>query len=423
MREVPHLLAVLPSESLAALLAVSTTHRRQVHDHVQSIKIYRRDGGDVFTMICGSWPRLSSWQLLLTPDEECSTLHCKLPIPSNAAMGNMVKYHRDLTSLQLMHGETGAAAMRQICQADWPHLRSFCLYRVKLSAAAIQAIPPGSCSELRSLKFYYTQLNEAALAHLAAMLWPKLRKICLVNVGMNVATCMPLCSGMSRRLRELHLEEGNISVSMLHHLGQASWPSLIRLTLRSNTAEWGAAAGLHIAQADWASRLEEVDLSSISLRAPFMRQLVRSQWPQLRQLHLHSVSTDAITIAHLAKAEWPLLEEFQMTQGVIDLFGLHSLLTGNWQRLQRMYISADLRDAAMFDLLTSGSSAYQIGDWRHKIVVGFSLCVTLSSDSDAEHEVFCHGCLPTGLTVHLPSLTRIGIFHNQSQYLMSCWSQ
>ena len=417
IHEVPHLLDVLPSESLAALLAVSTTHRRQVHDHVQSIKIYLVAGCDVDTMIRGSWPRLNSWQLLLTPHAQCSTwahLQCKLPLPSKAAIGNMVKYHRNLTTLQLEQGKISAAAMRQICQADWPHLRSFCLCRVKLSTAAVQALPPGCWPELRSLRFFYIQLDEAALAHLAAMLWPKLRKIRLSNTGMNVASCVQLCGGMTQRLHELHLEEDNISVAVLRHLGCASWPSLTRLTLRSNTVEWGSAAGLHIAQGDWADRLEELHLSCISLRAPFMRQLVRAEWPRLRQLHLYNVSTDAITIAHLAKAEWPLLEEFEMTQSVTDLFGLHSLLMGNWQRLQRMSISADLRDAAMFRLLTSESSAHQIAAWRHKIVAGYRICVTLSLTSDPEHEMFCHGCLPTGLTAHLPSLIRIGIFHQQS---------
>ena len=60
MHEVPHLLDVLPSEFLAVLLAVSTTHRRQVHDYVRSIKIYLSDADDVDTMICSQWPRLNS---------------------------------------------------------------------------------------------------------------------------------------------------------------------------------------------------------------------------------------------------------------------------------------------------------------------------------------------------------------------------
>ncbi len=59
--QVPRLLELMPSECLAALIATSTTHRRQVHDCVTSITLSH--SAHASHLISCRWPRLVKWTI------------------------------------------------------------------------------------------------------------------------------------------------------------------------------------------------------------------------------------------------------------------------------------------------------------------------------------------------------------------------
>jgi len=59
--QVPRLLELMPSECLAALIATSTAHRRQVHDCVTSIIL--SNSTHASHLISCRWPRLVKWTI------------------------------------------------------------------------------------------------------------------------------------------------------------------------------------------------------------------------------------------------------------------------------------------------------------------------------------------------------------------------
>ena len=92
MHEVPQLLDMLPSKLLAALLAVDSRHRRQVHDHVRHVTLPGQHkaavDAAVKTFVCGTWTRLARWQIRQNHGRNalraCVAVTVSLPCLSNA---------------------------------------------------------------------------------------------------------------------------------------------------------------------------------------------------------------------------------------------------------------------------------------------------------------------------------------------------
>lgn len=95
------LLELMPSESLAALLAVSRQHRRQVHEHVRYITV--PDQEHIQTLVRGTWPRLVVWHVgglrgCIGP------WRCSLPNASDAAVLLLAKGHWLVSQQVILEG-------------------------------------------------------------------------------------------------------------------------------------------------------------------------------------------------------------------------------------------------------------------------------------------------------------------------------
>ena len=146
--EVPLLRNTLPSESLAALLAVSQAHRSQVHDIVQHIVV--SDAAHTQTLVSGTWPSLLTWKLsdsLNIHPAAIDATCCTLRYANDAVLLLLAKrYFHTLRHLSLNSGSITAAGIAQLNCASWSHcLESCSLYGTDLPLRMYRrsAVVPG----------------------------------------------------------------------------------------------------------------------------------------------------------------------------------------------------------------------------------------------------------------------------------------
>ena len=137
LHEVPLLLDLIPTDSLAALLAVNQKHRRQIHEYVRHIAVPDQD--HVQTLVNGTWPSLVSWYfgrssimrlypiawapLVYSPPTRYSVRNA-----SDAAVSLLVKGHApEMQHVTLKEGFISPAGIAQLHQAGWNRLQSCCL--------------------------------------------------------------------------------------------------------------------------------------------------------------------------------------------------------------------------------------------------------------------------------------------------------
>ena len=138
MPEVPHLLDVMPSSSLAALLAVSQTHRRQIHEHVRHIAV--PDQVHSKTLVTGTWPRLQKWWIgdsLDSAGTQTATYY-SLSNANDAALLLLAKgCLPSVTHLSLSKGSISAAGIAQL-HDKWRYLERCSFDGFERGSAAIQ---------------------------------------------------------------------------------------------------------------------------------------------------------------------------------------------------------------------------------------------------------------------------------------------
>ncbi len=129
--QVPRLLELMPSECLAALIATSTAHRRQVHDCVTSIIL--SNSTHASHLISCRWPRLVKWTRTATC---CKIYMSRVTAASVLAKVSMLRKWR----LELDYLQLSAAVAAEIAKGDWPSLVALYFWHAKLTRAVLQEL-------------------------------------------------------------------------------------------------------------------------------------------------------------------------------------------------------------------------------------------------------------------------------------------
>lgn len=359
LHEVPLLLELIPSDSLAALLAVNQTHRRQIHEHVRHIVL--PDQEHIQTLVNGSWPSLVSWHLgdsmLLQPH----TSFCSSPTrysshnASDAAVSLLIKgYAPEMQDVTLSDGSITAAGIAQLHRAGWNRLQSCCLRRVELTSAAIQALC--RCADtwlLEQLDLSHNPLDAVAMSHLRAASWPRLQDLDLSNTGLSQEAFQQLC--LSTRV------SNNSSSSSGSSSGSSRGRCIGRCSSMCCTRCWPAWSQQHTGLGGtcltgepwhrWTCHLKRLDLSHNSLTASSIEQLTKMPWPCLEKLFIQHTSIDVDAMTHLACMRWNRLLLVDISGLAVAAPALQVLLKARLKAELCYSFTVNLRDKAVFKQL------------------------------------------------------------------------
>ena len=294
VHEVPHLLDAMPSQSLAALVAVSRTHRRQVHAHVKHIAV--PDRGHVEQLVQGNWPRLLTWQIgariRVFPAVSSEVIRdYSLPNASDAAVALLAKGHLSkLRNLQLWGGSISAASIAQMRYAGWSSLQTCSLHSVGLSSAAIQAFCAHPWPFMERLDLSGNQMDPADVTHLSRADWSCLRELDLSCTGLRHEGYHQLSFNYWPVLRELHVSGNNLRNVSTALLAQLPGPAR-QVVGRSDLTCRGSC------------RLKQINLSGNSLTLAGAEQLTQSYWPQLEWLY-HRNTSRTVAMPNTVVLNW-----------------------------------------------------------------------------------------------------------------------
>lgn len=308
LHEVPMLLELLPSKSLAALLAVSRQQRTQIYEHVRHITV--PDQEHIQTLVRGAWLRLVVWHV-------GGLMGCigvwrySLPNASDAAVSLLAKGFRrsELGELQLDRGSISAAGIAQLHHAF--ALRSCSLYSVGLSSAALQAFCALAWSQLRWLDLSGNKMDSAAISHLGDAFWPHLKELDLSCTALSDKALSLLCHFSST---------DNSSWPALTHL-YASGNSMrhLRLPLLLMPTDRRQLCRLLGREAtSWACQIQFLDLSDNNLTPSAIKELTSTYWPYLRHLCLKHTTTDIMISAMSYLDEGRGLSEWDVSGVAVD---------------------------------------------------------------------------------------------------------
>lgn len=346
LHEVPMLLELLPSESLAALLAVSRQYRTQIHEHVRYIAV--PDQEHIQTLVRGTWPRLAVWHV-----GGCQGLMAcigvwryTLPNASDAAVSLLAKGHwPQLGEMQLDRGSISAAGIAQLHHTF--ALRSCSLYSVGLTSAALQAFCALAWSQLRWLDLSGNKMDVAAISYLGAAFWPHLKELDLSCTALSDKAFLLLCHFSST--------------------DNSSWPALTHLYVSGNrmrhlrlplllmpTDRHQVCTLLGSGTTSWACQMQFLDLSDNNLTPSAIKELTGTYWPHLRHLCLKHTTIDIMisAMSHCDEGRWPMMSELDLSGVAVDAAALQVLLTG-FKKLDHLHLTANLRNAAVYQQLVA----------------------------------------------------------------------
>ena len=347
----------MPTDSLAALLAVNQKHRRQIHEHVRHIAV--PDQEHIQTLVNGTWPSLVTWHLSQSvrlhpyawaPHYYSPTRYSVINT-SDAAVSLLIKgYAPDMQHVTLQEGSISPAGIAQLHHAGWNRLQSCCLRSVKLSFAAIQALC--RCADtwlfLERLDLSHNQLDAAAMSHLRAASWPCLQELDLSCTGLSQEAFQQLCL-LSRSSKH----SGSCGCSSMC-CSSRCWPG-------HNTG--------------WTCHLKRLNLSHNSLTASATEQLTKMSWPCLEGLFLQHTSMNVDAMTHLACGRWQSLLLLDISGLAVAAPALQVLLKAPWRQGLRCSFTVNLRDGAVFKQLLAirenrlglSRSKLQAVSWKSKI--------------------------------------------------------
>jgi len=136
--QVPRLLELMPSECLAALIATSTAHRRQVHDCVTSITL--SDSTHASHLISCRWPRLVKWTIADQDSYMLQNIYvtCDMTVAAASVLAKVSMLRK--WRLELDCPQLSAAVAAEIAKGDWPSLVALYFWRAKLTRAVLQEL-------------------------------------------------------------------------------------------------------------------------------------------------------------------------------------------------------------------------------------------------------------------------------------------
>ena len=335
LHEVPLILDLMPSNSLAALVAVSRAHRRQVHNHVSKIAIPDHD--HIQTLFRGVWPRLQFWQmgdrLQLFPEGTYSG-----SIDSEAAVLRM-------KSMTLCEGSMTAAHMvAQLHDNSCSTLQSCWIKKVGISTADLQSFCSHTSPALLQLNLPGYRLDTEASSHLAAASWPCLTTLDLRSSRLKHAALQQLSSGYWPAVTHLNVSGNNLGTDSISLLAQPLGPA------RNMT--------------DWAAQLTVLDLSDDSrtpersLTASVIEELTKIYWPCLENLYLRRLVPSLDVMSHLVHGRWPKLSALDIRGTSLQASELQMLAQAPRMHLRHLCLTANLQDAAVSEQFLTGSEAH-----------------------------------------------------------------
>ena len=333
LHEVPLLLDLMPSSSLAALVAVSQAHRGQIQNYVTRIAIPHHD--HLQTLFRGVWPRLESWQIDDRLRSHPAGTHMLILWPKEALCSSPLTLCED--------SSTAADVVAQLHCVSGSTLKS-CRIKSRLSCAGIHAFCTHTWPALRRLDLHRHQLDAMAISHLAAASWPCLTKLGLSRTGLTHAALQHLCSGCWPALTHLDIHANNLSSGSISLL--SSPPQSTRM------------------MTDWASQLKELYLSSNltsldpqnnSLTASAVEDLTKIYWPRLEVLSLIHIKPNLDVMSHLLRGRWPKLSDLNINGQAIGDAALQMLAQAPWRHLRFLNLTANLQNPAVCEQLIARS--------------------------------------------------------------------
>ena len=372
LHEVPYLLDLLPSKSLAALLAVSQEHRRQIHNHVRRICLPGQD--HIQTLVQGSWPSLIAWQAdfntwYIEDFSMCSMSDASLSL---LAKGYMPRVHCIFFSEGLSFKGLSSAAIQGFAAIRWPRLKHLILRFSHINAGAetedltslIRSTrfcllcnhdPPGMAVNTWRLRSQHA----AAIAHLGAASLPCLLELNLSCTGLTYEAFQQLCSNISGS------SGGSCSGGRSHGNGRSNnhsecrccWPVLESLNVPANHMCHGSPSmstqhpRLTRQNMGRICHLKKLDLSHNNMTASELQHLTSMSWPCLEVLLLKHTHTDVNAVMQLVCGIWPRLIMLDIRGVAIGSPALQVLLEAPWGHSLRVQLTASLQDTAGLEQL------------------------------------------------------------------------
>lgn len=333
LHEVPYLLDLLPSKSLAALLAVSQKHCSQIHNHVRRICLPGQD--HIQTPVHGSWPSLVAWQAdfntwYIEDFSMCSMSDASLSL---LAKGYMPRVHCIFFSEGFSFTGLSSAAIQGFTAIGWPRLEHLILR--------------------------FSHIDAAAIAHLGAASLPCLLELNLSCTGLTYEAFQQLCSNISGS------SGGSCSGGRSHGNGRSNnhsecrccWPVLESLNVSAIHMCHGSPSmstrhpRLTRQNMGRICHLKKLDLSHNNMTASELQHLTSMSWPCLEVLLLKHTHTDVNAVMQLVCGMWPRLIMLDIRGIAIGSPALQVLLEAPWGHSLRVQLTVSLQDTAGLEQL------------------------------------------------------------------------
>ncbi len=339
IHQVPRLLELMPSQCLAALIAMNTTHRSQIHNYVTSIAI--SDPTHASDLISCNWPHLVKWTLTDQDSHmmQAIPIHCDLTVAAASVLAKASMLSR--WQLQLEGTQLSAAVAAEIAKGDWPSLVGLYLGRTKLTRAVVQQLVAANWPALTCLSTLETPVDMGLLLLLSQARWPQLAYLSLPSSKL-LATHKLMEMEMEKMLllavSNTLSDETSVMFRKVSSSSSATidWSSIITLDLTDRQVDTQMVTKLlHTGM----NQLELLMLNDVQLDAAAILQLTTSECPRLRHLYLSCTGLGSAAMSYLAQGKWPLLQKLSLDGNELEDTALDELFTGEWPLLEKLKLT------------------------------------------------------------------------------------
>ncbi len=373
IHQAPRLLDLMPSECLAALIATSTTHRRQIHNYVTSITI--SDSTHASDLISSSWPRLVKWTLAGQDSHKIQTMrvHCDITVAAASVLAKASMVSR--WQLQLCT-QLSAAVAAEIAKGDWPFLVGLYFQRAELARAVVQELVAANWPALTCLYILEMPVDMSTLSLLSQARWPQLAYVSLHKPRLlstqerkevEIVCLQFLSSALSRMVLQADAEQISPSGSPT-----TDWSLITALSLAYQQIDTQMMTKL----LSLLNHIELLVLTYVPLDAAVILQLTQSECPRLDTLALSYNGLSSVAMSHLAQGKWPLLKELNLQGNELEDTALDELFTGEWPLLEELELTVKslhgkaitkwlgLSSDSMQEALRQPEQDVQVSEWK-----------------------------------------------------------